>query len=204
MGGRPAAGEEHQRLFIAVPVAEAVRERIAEAVSAAREAEPAGQADHGRVRWVSTAGLHLTLKFLGSTDPGRLAAVREVVAATAVEARPAELGLRGVGAFPSAGRPRVLWMGLVHGREELAGIAAGLDARLAPLGWPPETRPFRAHLTLARCDEPAAARAALEALERAAGSLDLAWTADRLVLFRSHLGHGPARYEPLLEAPLGG
>ena len=118
MGGRPAAGEEHQRLFIAVPVAEAVRERIAEAVSAAREAGPAGQAGHGRVRWVSTAGLHLTLKFLGSTDPGRLAAVREIVADTAVEARPAELGLRGVGAFPSAGRPRVLWMGLVHGDIE--------------------------------------------------------------------------------------
>lgn len=204
MGGRPTAGEEHLRLFIAVPVSEAVRERIAEAVSAAREAAPAGPAGRGGLRWVSTAGLHLTLKFLGSTDPGLLVSVGEAVAATAGEARPVELGLRGVGGFPSAGRPRVLWMGLVHGREELARMAAGLDARLAPLGWPPETRPFRAHLTLARCDEPATARTALEALERAAGSLDLAWTADRLVLFRSHLGRGPARYEPLLEAPLGG
>lgn len=201
MGGRPPTGAEHLRLFIAVPVAEAVRVQIAEAVEATRP--PRGGGGQGGVRWVLPDGLHLTLKFLGSTEPGRLPAVREAIAATALEAHPVTLGLRGVGAFPSAGRPRVLWIGLVRGQEALAAMAAGLDARLAPLGWPPETRPFRAHLTLARCDDPAAGRAALEELDRAAGSLDLGWTAERLVLFRSHLGHGPARYEPLQEAPLG-
>lgn len=197
-----------RRLFIAVPLPARHLERIGSLIRQARGelngATPQPGTGLRGVRWVSPEGVHLTLKFLGSTDPAAVEGVRSAVLEAARSADRARLVLRGVGGFPSAGRPRVLWLGLIDGTEPLARLAADLDARLAPLGWEPERRPFHAHLTLARCEEPAAGRLALETLTRLSEDVELSWTADRLVLFQSHLGRGPARYEPLLEAPLGG
>jgi 2'-5' RNA ligase len=197
------------RLFIAVPLPAPLLGRVTTLVDETRAAlddgadiPPTGRRDG--VRWVSPDGVHLTLKFLGSTDPALVPAVGSRMSEAARASAPTGLVLRGVGGFPSAGRPRVLWLGLAEGQDALARIAADLDSRLEPHGWVPERRPFHAHLTLARSEEAAAGRLALEALTRLATGLELRWTADRLVLFRSHLGRGPARYEPLLEAALGG
>ncbi len=208
IGRGSAEPADRQRLFIAAPLPTRHLERIGSLIQQARDelngASPQRGAGSRGVRWVSPEGVHLTLKFLGSTDPAAVAGVRSAVIEAARAGGRARLVLRGVGGFPSAGRPRVLWLGLVEGTEPLARLAADLDTRLVPLGWEPERRPFHAHLTLARCEEPAAGRLALETLTRLAQDVELSWTADRLVLFRSHLGRGPARYEPLLEAPLGG
>jgi 2'-5' RNA ligase len=83
-------------------------------------------------------------------------------------------------------------------------LADRLSTELAEGGWPPAERPFAAHLTLARSDGVPGASAAVEALGAAAASLDAAWTVDRIVLFESVLGGGPARYVPLRTAPLDG
>jgi 2'-5' RNA ligase len=39
-------------------------------------------------------------------------------------------------------------------------------------------------------------------LIEAAHGVSLSWRADRLVLYRSHLGRGPARYEVIAESAL--
>ena len=88
--------------------------------------------------------------------------------------------------------------------EQLAALAEDLAVALAELGWPPEERPFRAHLTLARADGVRAGPATARALIAAAGGFSREWVADRVVLFESHSGGGPARYESVLEVPLGG
>ena len=70
-------------------------------------------------------------------------------------------------------------------------------------GWPPEARPFRAHLTLARADGvPAGARVAARLVE-AAADLRIASAIDRIGLFESLTGGGPARYEPIEMVRLG-
>ena len=82
-------------------------------------------------------------------------------------------------------------------------LAAVVDRALVDRGWPPETRPFRAHLTLARADGvPAGARIGAR-LEAVAASLDLTFQVDRIGLFESLTGGGPARYEALELAALG-
>ncbi|HET9555052.1 MAG TPA: 2'-5' RNA ligase family protein, partial [Anaeromyxobacteraceae bacterium] len=84
----------------------------------------------------------------------------------------------------------------------LAALEADLSARLAPLGFPPEGRPFAPHLTVGRARQPGGVRGLAAALQAPMGPL--AWPARELVLFESHLGPGGARHVPLRRAPLGG
>lgn len=191
-----------RRLFIAVPLSEASRDAVVALVDRVRGSDPPTSGP--RVRWVRMGGLHLTLRFLGPTSEERVAAVAEAVRASAATSRPFEVRIAGAGWFPPRGRPRVLWLGVPTGERELGGLAAALSEHLAAAGWPREERPFRAHLSLARCDgSPAGPGTARKLAEEAAG-FETEFTADRLTLFESHVGGGPARYEPLVEIPLGG
>lgn len=187
---------------MAVPLADDARAAVRALVG-----EVAGDprvAAAGRLRWAVGDHLHLTVRFLGATAPGRVADVAAAAAAAAAPQAPFEVRLVGAGGFPSDARPRVVWLGLASGVPELAALAARLGDELAARGWPAEDRPFRPHLTLARADGIPGAGRAVDALAAAAATLDAAWTADRLVVYRSELGRGPARYVPLAVVPLGG
>jgi 2'-5' RNA ligase len=192
---------ETSRLFVAVPVADVVRDAVGELMERVSRA-PIAERAYGQPRWVRVEGLHLTLRFLGATpddrQPALVAALREAAAGAA----PFEIALGGGGAFPNPSRPRVLWIGIRAGAEELAGLASRLSELLRPLGWPPEDRPFSGHLTLARTDGVSGADEHARRLIEAARDLELSWRADRIVLYRSLLGRGPARYESLAEVGL--
>jgi 2'-5' RNA ligase len=193
------------RLFVAVPLPEATCTAIEAVVDRVRARVEAAEATGGgRVRWVRMDGLHVTLRFLGGTAEQEVDRLTGAVDAAAASGDPFEVTIDGAGAFPSPGRPRTLWLGIVDGAPAFADVARRLDDALAELGWPREQRPFRAHLTLARTDGVRAGPAAARELTAAAAGLQASFTADRLVLFRSHLGGGPARYERLHEAQLGG
>jgi 2'-5' RNA ligase len=105
------------------------------------------------------------------------------------------------GAFPSERRGRVLWLGVSEGDALLAQLAAAVGALLAPVGHPPEARPYHAHLTLARLKAPADLRPVVAAL----GSTPVgrAWTAEEVVLFRSKPGRGGSEYTARARFPLG-
>ncbi len=189
-----------------MPLSEAGRsavESVVERVRAAVAETPAGR-ERRRVRWVRTDGLHVTLRFLGPTLPDRLEGVERAVVDTSAGAVPFRARIHGAGGFPRPDRPRTLWLRIVEGEAELATLAARLDERLAEAGWPRETRPFRAHLTLARTDGVPSGPDALRLLIAEAADLSLEWLVDELVLFESVTGGGPARYEPLLRTGLAG
>lgn len=122
-----------------------VRSRLGEAAAAAHEllaGEP--------IRWVRTDILHLTLRFLGETSPAALAQVRQGAEDCASAWRSFDLVVQGLGCFPDNHRPRVIWAGAAEESGALETISRDLEriARLA--GFPPESRPFSAHLTLGR------------------------------------------------------
>ena len=156
------------------------------------------------VRWVRLDGLHLTLRFLGPTLEEGVALARDAVIEAAGEHGPIAVALGGAGTFPTGGRPRALWLGVREGVDELTDLAGTVDRALVGRGWPAETRPFRAHLTLARADGVPAGAAIGARLEAAAAGLSVAFELDRIGLFESLTGGGPARYEPLEVAALGG
>jgi 2'-5' RNA ligase len=146
------------RLFVALEVPSAVRERFAALISELRALESKSSAK--KPRWVRPENLHVTLKFIGHIEPARLDPIRATLANVRSEA-PVDLRFRGLGFFPNARRPRVLWAGTAASRN-VSSLARDIDASLAKLGMPAEEREFTPHLTLARC-EPSGISAALSA-----------------------------------------
>jgi 2'-5' RNA ligase len=189
------------RLFFAVPVPADARARVGELIDHVQGSVGDGTA---RIRWVRVDGLHLTLRFLGPTPEDRRPALEASADALARADAPFEIRLAGGGAFPSLARPRSLWIGVDQGADRLAKIADGLTRAAGECGLVLDTRPFAPHLTIARTDGVRLGSVAAHALEQAASDLDVRFVVDRIVLFRSLLGGGPARYEALHEARLGG
>jgi 2'-5' RNA ligase len=211
MGGEevPQPKPRMRRLFIAVPLSEDVRARVARLVEGVQQRDGVPPADDGRrskpgVRWVRMDGLHVTLRFLGPIPEDRLTSLERTVHDVARRAAPFDVALGGAGGFPSAARPRALWLGITTGGEQLQALTHELNEALVIDGWPPDERPFRAHLTLARADGVRSGPAAARRLVQAAQGFAPTWRADRLILFESHTGGGPARYEPLVEARFEG
>jgi RNA 2',3'-cyclic 3'-phosphodiesterase len=134
------------------------------------------------VAWVAEANLHVTLKFLGQIEAGRVAPIAEAL-----------------GAFPTPGRARVVWVGL-EPIGPLAAVAAELDTALATLGIPRESRPFAAHVTLGRARESRRNLGLADALARPAECGRLPVT--RLSLMRSELHPRGARYTELTSVVL--
>ena len=175
------------RLFVAAEVPLAVQEVLAAAVAPLRPVLPTA-------RWTPVEGWHVTLKFLGAVDEDRVGDVSSVVAAAAASCAPAAVSLAGLGAFPSAGRARVLWAGLADPGAVLAGLAGRLESGFLSLGFAREDRAWTPHLTLARFREPVGL--ALGTAVPATG-----FCVAEAVLFRSLLNPAGARYDPLGRFP---
>ena len=190
------------RLFVAAEPSEDVRRAAAAAAGRLRDALRLRDLDRG-VRWVPPSNLHLTVWFLGEVSDARARAVLDAVQPPLREPAFA-LHLAGLGAFPPSGVPRVFWMGVAQGRDELARIHAELGERLAPWGFEGEGRPYSAHLTLARVKEPpaAAARATVRRLLQETTADAGTCRVDALTVFRSRTSPAGAAYEPLLRVPL--
>lgn len=158
----------------------------------------------GDVAWVAAANLHVTLKFLGQVDAARLPAIETALADAAAAKAPFQLGLRGLGAFPSSSRPRVLWAGAAEGAVACARLAAGVDEALEAVGFAREARAFSPHVTLGRVHEPRRNAALAEALaageRRELGHVRV----DRVSLMRSELSPRGARYTELRALALTG
>jgi RNA 2',3'-cyclic 3'-phosphodiesterase len=199
-------------LFVAVPLPQTVARSVAALVEGVRAADgvavvgPVAGVNRGirDVRWVRLDGLHITLRFIGPTLDARLEDVAAAIRAAAGEGHSFEVGLVGAGAFPSPDRPRALWLGIGAGGIELGELARRLDDALTERGWPPDQRPFRPHLTLARSDGIRAGPRLARRLIAAADGFAARWRAESMVLFESRTGGGPARYVPLMEAAFGG
>ena len=199
--GDPHAGIPGRRLFVGVPLPEVTAAAVAAIVDEVRaKGLPPGARD---VRWVRLDGLHLTLRFLGPTPDERIQATADAVRRVAKAASgPLQLELTGAGSFPMGSRPRTLWIGVAGDLPGLDRLATMAGAALVEAGWPPETRPFRAHLTLARSDGVEVGSLVAGRLAAAMAGRSIACAVERIGLFESVTGDGRARYLPIVLEPL--
>jgi len=144
------------RLFVALEIPVSVREALAELIKEMRDIAP-------KVKWVRAQNLHVTLKFLGETAAEKLDAISTSLESVRSEAT-VEMEFRGLGFFPNQKRARVLWAG-VKASANLSCLAGDVDRALTTMGFPPETREFTPHLTLARFDPPGLSPALIKAVE---------------------------------------
>ena len=128
------------RLFIALDLDEAIRNRIALFLDGVRGFAP-------DVRWVQSESLHVTLKFIGEMPNERVEEIKQSL--SKVESGPLEITFRAFGFFPTPKSARVFWVGIESG-PQLASLAKAVDDATASLGIPREDRAFSPHLTLAR------------------------------------------------------
>lgn len=169
------AAESHKRLFIALWPSTAQRKHIVERM------QPFAAAIPGKV--VIPANYHVTLVFIGSFAESRIAELRERIAA--VPLQPVEIQLDH---FEYWKKPRIVCLAASRIPPALADLVDNLNAALTPLGFVPETRRYRAHLTLSR---KASARPAADLDE----PISLHWDHFRLV--ESVSTEKGVRYYPL-------
>ncbi|HDI52934.1 MAG TPA: RNA 2',3'-cyclic phosphodiesterase [Candidatus Bathyarchaeota archaeon] len=130
------------RCFIAVDVEDA------QLLDAIAEAQRKLQSTGADLKLVERENLHITLRFLGEISPSLAEAVGELIRESSF--KPFRVGFRGVGAFPNTHRPRVIWIGVSEGAEELKRLHARIEKGLLSLGFRGEDRSFTPHLTIAR------------------------------------------------------
>jgi len=190
-----ARDERDLRLFIAIELPENTRRELARTIDALRAAG-AGDA----LRWVRPEGIHITLKFLGATPPAKLNAIESALAEAVSGERTFALRPDGVGSFGGRRNLRVVWIGVGGDTDELATLAARVEAAIAPFGYPTEQRAFRAHLTLARVreDAPPQERERLHELLKAFDPPPFsAFHVKHVSLMQSTLSRGGAVYRAL-------
>jgi 2'-5' RNA ligase len=187
------------RCFVAVDVPPDVRARVAALTGRLRAAAP--RAD---IRWVNAETLHVTLKFLGEVPDVRVPLVEGALATVAAAHRPLTLVAAGTGGFPTASRPRVVYVGILGQVEALTRLAAAVDGALEAIGFPGERRAFRGHLTVGRVRTPRGTGGLAAVLRGEEGVAAGTWTAAELVLYRSRLRPSGAVHEAIARLPLAG
>jgi len=191
----PAPEGRVERLFVAILLPEAVRSAIAGVVGALR---PCAEG----IRWASTDAYHLTIRFIGPVEaagvPAMAGALRE-----GVRDLPAfELALRGAGAFPSATRPRVVWIG-VEPSPGLSALREAVESALARRGLERDARGFSPHVTIGRARRAGRAAPALVGAIEAA-RISVSAPVRSIALVRSHLSPKGSRHETVAACELRG
>ena len=190
--------QDHVRLFVACEVPDDVKECIGEVIENLRS--HSGNA----VRWIRPEGVHVTLKFLGEVPTKKLPAVKLAIQEAVVGHSPFELEFSNIGTFGGREGLRIMWVGIAGDVLRLEALVRAVNAALAVVGFEPERRPFRPHLTLGRVRDEISTRNRAE-IEVAVGKQDVpgaSWRTAQVSLMRSRLGPGGATYEVLATFPL--
>jgi RNA 2',3'-cyclic 3'-phosphodiesterase len=171
-----------ERLFLGVALSDEVRYGLAAFLGA--QAGPLPGKPTPPQNW------HLTLRFLGSSEPEQRERLLDVLEEEAL-VLPFVLGFAGLGGFPRPRGATVLWLGVDRGVEELAELAEACEDAARDVGFPADERPFHPHVTLARLRP----KGDVSDLVATVSPFPLSQEVDRIVLYRSLLGPGGARYE---------
>ena len=183
------------RVFAALPLPAEISAALLAAFSPARTLAP-------KVRWVAAEGMHLTLHFFGEIAEEGVQGFSPLFDDPGLRRSAIVTQLGPVGFFPPSGSPRVLWIGLQKGIEEMRDFYEAFSRKLGPLqqpggplpGWLPDKRGFAPHVTIARAGSTPLSTHWADAV--AVPSMEFLIT--ECVLFQSILGTGGARYVPLL------
>jgi RNA 2',3'-cyclic 3'-phosphodiesterase len=188
------------RLFVAIPIPEPVREEI---IRVQRELQPL--VPRGVVRWARPDQFHLTLRFLGNVPADGVENLKKSVGAVCRNARSLSLRAEGVGFFPNARAPRVVWAGINDGAGRLGDLQRQIESAVGPFSSEPGEKNFTGHATLGRLKNPRPADT--RGLAARAQSFEKRrfgeWTAQEIEIIRSELSPAGARYTTLAAIRLG-
>ena len=186
------------RLFVAIELPEEVRRLLS------RLAEPLESHGVPRSAFARPENLHITLKFLGAVEDAKLPlltrALQESVIGGFFELRPERIEC-----LPERGPVRIVSVGFGGGVNPLRALQGSIESACSAIGFPPEGRRYRSHVTIARLKKflPPAARRQLDGATVPPLPIH-SFCVDHFTLVESHLGPGGSQYVPLVRFGLGG
>ncbi|AWM40006.1 2',5' RNA ligase family [Gemmata obscuriglobus] len=187
-----------RRTFIGIDIGDAIRG------SAKALQKELAKVDPG-VKWVTPESMHVTLLFLGDVDDRELHAVCKAVAAAARGEPSFSLRVSGLGVFPNARRPKVVWAGVTDGADVLRRLHTALEEKMLALGgYRSEERGYTPHLTLGRVNTPEAAVAVAAELPKRTAWQGGRVTVDEVLVYDSELNSDGPVYTVVGRAPLAG
>ncbi|WP_455207849.1 RNA 2',3'-cyclic phosphodiesterase [Kaarinaea lacus] len=149
------------------------------------------------VRWTPVENLHLTMRFLGDVSEDRLTQMNEALRPQLAEIIPFSIMFKEPRLFPHFKKPRVVAAIIPH-NDALMALADILESTAIAAGLPAETRQFKGHLTLGRCNKSFPKRIKLDSFP-----FSCKLPVNRITLFQSQLSSTGATYTRLAELPLG-
>ncbi|MFP4176695.1 MAG: RNA 2',3'-cyclic phosphodiesterase [Planctomycetota bacterium] len=184
------------RTFVAIELNEICRRNLSTAIERMQDALDG-------IKWTDPENAHLTLKFIGQLDESVVPRATEIITQAASDTSPFPMRLRGLSAFPSESRPRVIFARVNGPGNVLPDLANAIDLQLArELDIERETRDFVGHVTLGRVKDNAGCPPVKE-LARTAGESDFGEVeVEEIVLMKSDLTPRGAVYTPLDTIPL--
>ena len=175
------------RLFIACPIPDSLKKSIEKIESLFKESE----AD---VKWIKPENLHITLKFLGKVDKERLNDVIEKTRNAINGVSSIYANVESLGVFPNWRKPRVVWIGIEQGKEELKRLSNNVDEKLSLVGFEKEKREFAAHLTIGRVRSNKNIKKLIDVLQKKSKETFGEIFIDHIVLMESKLSSQGASY----------
>jgi len=185
------------RTFIAIELPEEIRTILGGIQDELKQA----QAD---VKWVKPENIHLTLKFLGEIEQGKVLKIQVILEEIAGKNASFNLYLSNLGAFPKPQYPRVIWIGTTND-QQVSEIVKDLEKQMAMIGLPTESRPFSTHITLGRVRSGLNRKALVEKLEfinKSLSSPQPEFKVSSLTFFKSTLTPKGQIYEAVFRCPL--
>jgi len=146
------------RLFLAIDIPNPAREKITEVQNFYKTLNLDAV-------WVKPSNMHLTLKFLGNTQPGLIPEIKDRMMGIANATPPFSVTLGNVGVFPNLSRPRVLWIGMEELEGRLDSLKKKMEQEITPLGFPADNKKSVHHLTLGRIKSSRGTRRLKKAVE---------------------------------------
>ncbi len=186
------------RLFVACEVPEDVKESIGGVIDTLKSRS--GSA----VRWIRPEGVHVTLKFLGEVPVKKLPSIKLAIQEAVVGHSPFELEFSNIGTFGGREGLRIMWVGIAGDVLRLEALVRAVNAALAVVGFEPERRPFRPHLTLGRVRDEIPTRQRAQ-IEVDVGKMDVpltSWRTSQVSLMRSRITATNVTYEVIATFPL--
>ncbi|MBL8191636.1 MAG: RNA 2',3'-cyclic phosphodiesterase [Acidobacteria bacterium] len=183
------------RTFIAIEIPAAIKTELTKLQAELRRTG----ADVG---WTNPNNIHLTLRFLGEIEEVRLTELKRLCAEIATQFQPFTLRLKDTGCFPNFKQPRVLWVGLAGEISIAQELQQRLEAGLTALGFDPEDKPFKPHLTIGRVKSGKNIRQ-LVAKSDMYPLPELSFAVGEIVVLKSELHPAGARYTPQAKVKLG-
>ena len=185
------------RCFIAIDIPDRIRQEIGALIEGLKKYD----AD---VKWIPAANLHLTLKFLGSTPESLLPVLNDSLSGIVVSYKPFYIKIGDTGVFPNRKYPRICWIGMEEDAGILKTLRADIENAMTRLGFKPEERDFKPHLTIGRVRSRQGMINIVNELDQYKGPTFGGFTVENVRIMKSELKPKGAEYTCLYEAPLGG